>query len=269
MKFAKLEGLQNDFIVTHDPLDVARLREMAPRLCDRRRGIGADGILVLSAAPSPAAEWRMRIVNADGSEAEMCGNGIRCAALYLHRQGLIPSRALTFETLAGLRRAEINGDQVRVEMGCPVLPAGPDVTRQIDLGDRTLTGTPVSMGNPHFVVHTPALSDDLLLEDGPRLSAHPCFPQQTNVEFVRVLSPREIELRVYERGCGETPACGTGACASVVAGVLHARHDQTVTVHMPGGDLLVEWDGHPDHPVFMTGPARWVFAGEIEAVDGL
>lgn len=266
MKFAKLEGLKNDFVVMHDlaGLDFDALRRLAPAWCDRRGGIGADGILILSQPTGPAADWRMRIINADGSEAEMCGNGIRCAVLYLFRLGLISKKALVIETLAGRRAVELEGDQVRVDMGIPVLKA----SQPLIAGDRTFTGYPVSMGNPHLITYADALTDDLVLNYGPRLSAHPAFPQQTNVEFVRVVTDYEIEMRVYERGCGETPACGTGACAAVAAGASQFRHGAAVTVHLPGGDLWIEWAG-PGHAVLMTGPARWVFSGEIDLLGGL
>jgi len=262
MKFAKLEGLKNDFVVTHEAgPDFAALRRLAPAWCDRRGGIGADGILILEPSTHPPADWRMRIINSDGSEAEMCGNGIRCAAVYLARLGLSRKDALVFETLAGLRAVELRGDQVRVAMGRPTL----GTVQSLTAGERTFTGCPVSMGNPHLVTYAERLTDDLVLNYGPRLSAHPLFPQQTNVEFVRVISDCEIEMRVYERGCGETPACGTGACAAVAAGVSQSRHGMAVTVHLPGGDLLVEWEG----VIYMTGPARWVFGGEIDLAGGL
>jgi diaminopimelate epimerase len=265
MKFAKLEGLKNDFMVTHETgLDFAALRRLAPALCDRRSGIGADGILILDAPTIPSADWRMQIINADGSEAEMCGNGIRCAVVYLSRLGLSRKNALMIETLAGQRAVELRGDQVRVEMGRPILES----VQPLIAGDQTFSGQPVSMGNPHLVTYADRLTDDLVLTYGPRLSAHPLFPQHTNVEFVHVISDREIEMRVYERGCGETPACGTGACAAVAAGVSQSRHGTAVTVHLPGGDLLVEWAGLGS-PVTMTGPARWVFSGEIDLTGGL
>ncbi len=265
MKFAKLEGLKNDFIVTHEiDRTFEALQGLAPGLCDRRGGIGADGLLILDAPTTPAADGRMRIINADGSEAEMCGNGLRCAVVYLSRLGLIRKSALVIETRAGLRAAERRGDQVRVDMGRPVV----ETIQPLIAGERTFSGQPVSMGNPHLVTYADRLTDDLVLGYGPQLSAHAHFPQQTNVEFVRVISDQEIEMRVYERGCGETPACGTGACAAVAAGVSQSRHGRAVTVHLPGGDLRIEWP-REDSPVFMTGPARWVFTGEIDLTHGL
>lgn len=275
MKFAKLEGLGNDFIVTHEvtEADIPALRQRAPLLCDRRRGVGADSLILVLPPTSPAADFQMRTINADGSEAEMCGNGVRCLALYVNRAGLTDKAALAVETRAALIQTARTGDQVRVDMGRPILGAeriptarrgGRVLMEPVRVEGRTFAVTAVSMGNPHAVIYADDLTDDLVLGFGPKLERHPFFPNRTNVEFVRVLSESAIQVRVFERGCGETAACGTGACASVVAGVLTQQHGHRVTVHLKGGDLLVEWDGDPAHPVFMTGPARWVFAGEIE-----
>jgi diaminopimelate epimerase len=275
MHFAKLEGLGNDFIVTHDTLGgdakvLDSIRRRAPSLCDRRLGIGADGVLCV--LPSTRGAFFMRVFNADGSEAEMCGNGIRCFAVYLERNGLSSNGELSIETQRGIITTSRKGDEVRVDMGQPVLDAGSVPTAQATgrvvnhpmvIDGKEYRVTAVSMGNPHAVIYADELTDDLVLGVGKTIETHPFFPKKVNVEFVKVLSDREIRMRVYERGCGETMACGTGACASVVSGVVNRRHGTTVTVHLPGGDLHVEWDGNEANSVYMTGPAHWVFSGEI------
>ena len=274
MNFMKMHGCGNDFVMCHGMSDefVERIRFAAPRLCDRRTGIGADGVIVV--LPSVTADFRMRIFNADGSEAEMCGNGIRCFAEYLHAYSLTDKKILTIETLRGPIGVSWTGALIRVAMGAPILAPemipmihegpGPVVAEPLSAGGRTFAVTAVSMGNPHAVIFSDDLSDDLVLGAGRLLESHPSFPRHVNVEFVSVLSPTETRMRVYERGVGETAACGTGACASAVAGILDKRHGNTVTVHLNGGDLLVEWDGHFDHQVYMTGPATKVFRGTIE-----
>jgi diaminopimelate epimerase len=275
MKFAKVEGLANDFIVTADTLSntamLPAVRGRVRALCDRRLGIGADGVLCI--VPSSAADFGMRVFNADGSEAEMCGNGVRCFALYLKNTKLWDKPRLSVETGAGIIRTSFEGGQVRVDMGPPILEAaripvaktsGEAIGEKLTVDKREFTVTAVSMGNPHAVVYVDELTDELVLVYGKKLESHSFFPRKANIEFVKVLANNEIRLRVYERGCGETMACGTGACASVVSGVLNGLHGTKVTVHLLGGDLLVEWSGDRESPVYMTGPARWVYAGEIE-----
>jgi diaminopimelate epimerase len=273
MNFVKMHGCANDFVLTHEVSGgaMAALVAQAPALCDRRTGIGADGVILV--LPSRTADLRMRIINADGSEAEMCGNGVRCFALYAALKGLYRGNALTVETLAGPVAVERRGEAFRVNMGSPVLDAARIPTTQqggrvlmhpLEAGGRTFAVTAVSMGNPHAVVYADELSDELVLGIGPLLEKHPFFPRKVNVEFVTVLSPGEIRMRVFERGCGETMACGTGACAAAVAGVLNQRHGNHVTVHLRGGDLEVAWDGEPLHPVYMTGPAQVVFEGSVD-----
>ncbi|MBD3240259.1 MAG: diaminopimelate epimerase [Chitinivibrionales bacterium] len=275
MQFTKMHGCGNDFVVTH--VDTAKqsdaLQPHVASLCDRRRGVGADGVVVV--LPSESADLRMRIFNADGSEAEMCGNGIRCAFRYAARAGIAQGGSVRFETLAGVIRTASDGDLVRVDMGRPVLEAkripvadGGDrvVMKQLEVDGETVTVTAVSMGNPHAVIYADALTDELVLGLGSRVEPHPYFPRKTNVELVRVDSPAAITMRVFERGVGETLACGTGACAAVVAGVLNDRHATEVTVHLRGGDLRVAWDGDPSHSVLMTGPAVTVFSGTVDTV---
>ena len=277
MSFDKMEGIGNDFIVTHDflPDEVAAISARAAGICDRRRGIGGDGLIFI--LPSDRADFRMRIFNSDGSEAEMCGNGIRCCVEYIRRKSLSSTRELAIETLAGIIGAEFGGDGlVRVDMGPPRLEAdqipvraakGSVVKMPLTLDNgRTFAVTAVSMGNPHAVIYSEELTDELVLGAGPRIETDPHFPRKTNVEFIKVLSAGEIRMRVWERGCGETQACGTGACAAVVSGILNGLHGNRVTVHLPGGDLFIEWSGDPHDPVYMTGPARTVFTGEYALV---
>ena len=273
MKFVKMEGLGNDFIVTHGLTEEEHNTAInnASLLCDRRKGIGADGVIFILPAETEDADYRMSYFNADGGEAEMCGNGIRCFALYLNEMGLSDKKEFFVETLAGLIKTERIGDDIRVDMGAPVLDADKIPTKKADgqvimepipVENREFRITAVSMGNPHAVIYADQLTDDLVLGFGPKLESHPFFPKKANIEFIKILSDDEIEMRVYERGCGETMACGTGACAAVVAGILNKKHSNKVTVHLLGGDLLIEWDGNPDHSVFMTGPANAVFKGE-------
>ena len=272
MKFVKMEGLANDFILTDElgEENIATLQKNVPAWCDRRRGIGADGVILV--LPSTKAGYRMRIFNADGSEAEMCGNGIRCLAVYLKKKELWEKAHLSVETIAGIVGAEYVGDLIKVDMGAPILDApripvakesGRAIMERIAVDDAYFSITALSMGNPHAVIYSDELTDELVTNIGEKIESHPFFPQRVNVEFVKVLSDKEIQMRVFERGCGETMACGTGACAAVVSGVLNKKHGNAVIVHLLGGDLFVEWDGNASHPVSMTGPARWVFEGEI------
>ncbi|MBN1758989.1 MAG: diaminopimelate epimerase [Chitinispirillaceae bacterium] len=273
MRFTKMEGLGNDFIVTHDipSGEENRLVESAERLCDRRRGIGADGLVLV--LPSRSSDFRMRIINSDGSEAEMCGNGIRCFAKYVALHSLKETTGLAIETLAGRMVTERSSNgMVRVNMQPPVLNAVQipvNITGERVIGypllidSREFRFTAVSMGNPHAVIHTGELTDELVLKVGPRIECHPLFPKKINVEFASVQSESEVCMRVWERGCGETQACGTGACAVAVAGMINGLHGHAVTVHLPGGDLFIEWGGNAADPVFMTGPANAVFSGTV------
>lgn len=273
MNFTKMHGCANDFVVVSalDILDIAPLVAAVPQMCDRRRGIGADGVIVL--LPSVQADFRMRIFNADGSEAEMCGNGIRCLTRYVQANNLSAKKALRFETGAGPIGTILHDARVSVDMGWPVLegnriPAGdsaePVVAQELVVNGQTYRLSAVSMGNPHAVIFPDTLSDELVISLGEQIKAHPFFPRSVNVEFVEIMSRSEMRVRVNERGVGETLACGTGACASVVAGILEGRLDHTVTVHLLGGDLKIQWDGSPQCSVFMTGPAEFVFTGVID-----
>ncbi len=271
MNFIKMEGAGNDFIVTHQfPAEAMNnIADIAVRICNRRFGVGGDGLILI--LPSRRADFRMRIFNCDGSEAEMCGNGIRCCVEYIRHMSMSDCSELAIETAAGIICAErILEGIVRVDMGPPRLKAeeipvalSKDrvVNRRLKIAETTFHITAVSMGNPHAVIFTDTLTDELVSKYGPAIEKHRLFPNKTNVEFVKVLSEEEIRMRVWERGCGETLACGTGACAAVVAGILNRLHGNRVTVHLTGGDLEVEWSGEDADPVYMTGPARPVFEG--------
>lgn len=273
MYFTKYTGLGNDFIFLDGAtaISVKHASVLAQKMCDRRFGVGADGLVLL--LPSARADVRMRIINSDGSEAEMCGNASRCVPLHLFRHGLCTKKAITLETLAGLIKTEIIDETcglVRVDMGTPRLTRGeipvigaPDdqaVCVPAGACGRTFFGTAVSMGNPHFVVFTDNVEDIPLETWGPALEKHPLFPRKTNVEFVQMLNKYAMRMRVWERGAGVTRACGTGACAAAVAGVLNNKTAEKVTVKLDGGDLQIEW--RAQQHVWMTGLAQEVFTGE-------
>jgi len=279
IEFTKMHGLGNDFIVIDNRdggLAADYLSGIAPVLCRRHFGIGADGLAVLSS--SSQAPFRMQIFNADGSEAEMCGNAIRCLARYVWDRGFIKEQTFAFETAAGIKEINllIRGrevEAVRVEMGSPILESdkiplrGPSrraVDEKIRLGNEELLFTAVSMGNPHCVIFMPALEGVPWQSWGEALEHNPLFPNRTNVEFVEVLSRDRIKVKVWERGAGATLACGTGACAAVVAGVLTGRLGSAVRVDLPGGSLQINWE--KDGKVYMEGPAEEVFSGRIETI---
>jgi diaminopimelate epimerase len=274
LNFIKMEGLGNDFLVTHEisPESVQFIADQSVTLCDRRHGIGGDGVILI--LPSSKADFKMRIFNSDGSEAEMCGNGIRCCALYVKTLHLSEKNSLAFEAGAGMIATEFLGNSLfRVNMGKPILdatkiptikPSCKVIMHDLQVDCNSFKITAVSMGNPHAVIYADELSDNLVHTWGKKIENHPFFPKKTNVEFIKVLSNSEIQMRVWERGCGETQACGTGACAAAVAGIVNHLHDNKVTVHLLGGDLQIEWDGNESNPVFMTGPARIAFKGSVE-----
>jgi len=272
----KMHGLGNDFVI-FDGLRATlpgAPAGLAPRICDRHFGVGADGLVLIG--PSAQADIRMRIFNPDGSEAEMCGNAIRCVARYVYERGYVRDVRIRVETLAGVVECRLmvwNGRviAVRVDMGVPRLeraeipmtgPPGQVVEEPLAVAGTTMGVTAVSMGNPHAVVFVEDVEAIDLATVGPAIENHPAFPRRTNVEFVQILGPRELRVRVWERGAGATLACGTGACAAVVAGALAGRSGRQATVHLPGGDLEVAWatEGH----VYMTGPAEEVFEGELK-----
>lgn len=262
MDFTKMHGLGNDYIFlncmesTPDNLD-----ELARRLSNRRFGVGGDGIICV--CPSRRADFKMRMFNADGSEGAMCGNGIRCLGKYVYDKKLTDKAHLVIETLSGDRELSLMINNGRAEgavvgMGVPVI--NPPV--QITVKDNTYTAIPVSMGNPHAVVEmeNPAGLD--LQAIGPDIERHPLFPHRVNVEFVWVLNRDELQMRVWERGSGETLACGTGACASAAAMMTAGKVDREAVVHLAGGDLQIRWD-EKSGQMFMTGPAVMVFDGKL------
>lgn len=273
IEITKMHGCGNDFVVvnaTKEALPDDR-KALARALADRHFGVGCDQVLLVE--ESDRADFRMLIFNNDGSEVEMCGNGIRCLARYVVDKGLTDKKRLDVETLAGIIRPEVVGDLVRVDMGQPrfntpdwVWDDEKNVARPFEIGGRTLEVTTVSMGNPHCVIFVEELTDDFVLGLGPQIETDPRFPNRINVEFIKALSRRELNMRVWERGSGETLACGTGASASAVASVLNGLTERTVTVHLTGGDLLLEWA--EDGRVYMSGPAETVFEGTL-ALDAL
>lgn len=275
MKFTKMQGIGNDFILIN--LIKTKLSEdysaLAKRACDRHFGIGADGLILL--LPSNFVELRARFFNPDGSEAEMCGNGMRCLAKYLYERKLVKRKEFKVETKAGIiiPKLILSDDQVEaieVDMGIPQLkridiPMKGEgervVDEELEIDGKKFKITALSLGNPHCLLFVERLDSSLVSKVGPQIENHPLFPQRTNVEFVQVLNKEEIELRVWERGVGETLACGSGACAAVVGCVLNDKTERKVKVHLRGGDLLVEWRDN-DH-LYLTGEAREVFEGEI------
>lgn len=269
-----MHGAGNDYVYVNcfyepfpeNPAELARI------LSDRHFGIGGDGLILI--CPSEKGHARMQMFNADGSESEMCGNGVRCVAKYVYDHAIARETTLRIETGAGIRSIELEVENGRarratVDMGEPILEAAripttlvgsPVVNAPLSVGGRTLEVTCVSMGNPHAVTYVDELSDAWVLGLGPKIETSDVFPKRVNAEFVQVLSPGEVRMRVWERGSGETLACGTGACAVCVAGVLSGRTERRIIAHLPGGDLELHW--HEDGAVRMTGPAVEVFSGE-------
>jgi diaminopimelate epimerase len=282
MRFTKMHGAGNDYVYVNCfaeayPPDAAAL---ARRMADRHFGIGADGLILI--CPSETADARMRMFNLDGSESEMCGNGIRCVAKYVYDYGICRRSPLTIETGRGVLTLDLEiadglVQRVRVDVGEPILepekipttlpgnsnwPGNPVVNASLKIGGKNLAVTCVSMGNPHCVAYVSRKpSDTYVLQIGPKLVVDSHFPNHTNAEFVQVLSQSEVRMRVWERGSGETLACGTGACAVCVAGVLAGRTERKIVAHLPGGDLELHWNESDNH-VYMTGEAVEVFSGE-------
>ena len=277
IKFTKMHGAGNDYVYidgfkekVEDPAALAR------EISDRHFGVGSDGLIMI--LPSNDADVKMRMFNADGSEAEMCGNGIRCVAKYAFDHGLVRKQKMVIETGAGSLPVQLYlgaGDlveKVRVNMGSPRLlrgeipMTGPENERAVDIGiavaGQTLAATCVSMGNPHCVIYVDDVEHFPVADIGPYIENHDLFPQRINVEFVEVISPTEVRQRTWERGAGETLACGTGASAVTVAGVLTGRTERKIVNHLLGGDLELEW--REDGEVTMIGPASEVFSGEYE-----
>lgn len=275
-----MHGLGNDFVVfpqfTVLPKNAG---ELAIQLCDRNFGIGADGLVFI--LPSETADVRMRIMNADGTEAEQCGNAIRCVAKYAYDYQLVNSNLLSIQTEAGVQKVELHLDEsgkrvysVTVDMGEPILegkliPSTLDqpliIEQPINVDERTFKYTAVSMGNPHAIIYVDDAANFEVEKWGPQIETHPLFPKKTNVEFVNIISDELVIMRVWERGVGQTLACGTGACATAVASVLNKMTKRVVTVSLKGGDLIIEWNEVDNH-VYMTGEATEVFRGTIDVV---
>jgi diaminopimelate epimerase len=273
MRFTKMQGCGNDYVYvdcfTEKP--PANPTALSARIADRHFGVGGDGLILI--CPSERADARMRMFNADGSEAEMCGNGIRCVAKYVYDHGIARTPTLTIETGRGVLTLELETrggkvEQVRVDMGEPILeaaeipttlPGNPPI--DVPLPGHDLRVTCVSMGNPHCVTFVDEITNQQVHGNGPGIEYDAAFPRKTNVEFVKVNRPDDVTFRVWERGSGETLACGTGACAVCVAGVLTGRTDRQITAHLLGGDLQLLWSEKDNH-VYMTGPAIEVFSGE-------
>jgi diaminopimelate epimerase len=274
MRFVKMQGCGNGYVYVDlfSEKVSGDLSKLAVAIADRHFGVGGDGLILI--CPSERADARMRMFNADGSESEMCGNGLRCVAKYVYDHGIARKDRLSIETGRGILAVdlEVSGGKakrVRVNMGEPILEAekiptllkgDPPKEAELLVEGEAFAFTCVSMGNPHAVAFVPEITDRLVHQVGPIVEKHEAFPRRVNVEFVKVNSRTDADMRVWERGSGETLACGTGACAVAVAGILTDRFDRKVTIHLVGGDLEIEWAA--DNHVYKTGPAVEVFSGD-------
>lgn len=273
IKFTKMQGLGNDFVVLDGVRqNLALTPQQLRRLGDRHFGVGCDQILLVEKAGRADVDFRYRIFNADGGEVEQCGNGARCFVRFVHEQGLTDKRAIRVETMRGIICPRLEDDgQVTVDMGEPQFAAtqipfvsdSDDLEQALDLGGEQVAITAVSMGNPHAVQIVADVDGAPVGVQGPLIESHARFPQRVNAGFMQVVSRQAIRLRVYERGAGETLACGTGACAAVAAGIARGLLDSPVRVATRGGELTIAWDGKGS-PVLMSGPAVTVFSGEID-----
>ena len=276
MKFTKMHGIGNDYVYVNCFQEtVENPGETALKISDRHFGIGSDGLIL--SKPSEVADGRMEMYNSDGSQGAMCGNGIRCVAKYMYDYGITDKTSISVETKSGIKYLDLNVkdgkvDTVKVNMGAPILtPAAIPVlcgkermiSEPVEVDGRIWEVTCVSMGNPHAVVYMDQVADLEIEKIGPQSEHHPIFPDRVNTEFIRVIDRQTIEMRVWERGAGETLACGTGACAAAVSSILNGYTDNEVTVKLLGGDLRIFWDREADL-VYMTGSATTVFDGEIQ-----
>ena len=277
LQFTKMHGLGNDYVYM-DAINqkIENRSELAKFVSDRHFGIGSDGLILI--CPSEKADFRMQMFNQDGSEAEMCGNGIRCVGKFVYDKGLTNKETITVETLAGIKTLVMtakNGkiETARVDMGEPILEPekipviskeNPVKNLKLNEENKEFNFTCVSMGNPHAVTF---IKEDVnkfdICKYGAKLEVNEAFPKKANIEFINVIDDKTLKMRVWERGAGETLACGTGACASTVAAILNGYTSREVTVHLLGGDLKIKWDENDNH-VYMTGPATTVFEGKIE-----
>lgn len=277
INFTKMHGLGNDFVILEYDEYIKSGKtpsELAEKLCNRNFGIGADGLIIIN-PETKDTDISWIFYNSDGSVAQMCGNGMRCFAKYVYSKGIINKKTFSVATKAGTIIPTVNDDgTVTVNMSAPILipekiPAKVynNLNFKIMAKDKTFTANAVSMGNPHCVIFTDDDTKKLALEYGPFIEINDIFPEKTNVEFIKVISRTEINLDVWERGCGITLACGTGACASTVAAILNGLCDNTVKVNLPGGSLIIEWHGSPSDTskdVFMTGTADVSFVGSVK-----
>jgi diaminopimelate epimerase len=282
MKFTKMHGCGNDYVYVNgfiEKIEEDKKPELVKRLSDRHFGIGGDGVIFIN--PGKLAEFEMEMYNADGTRAQMCGNGIRCVAKYVYDKGLTDKTSITIESFGKVKYIELTlgsdgkVETARVNMGAPILNSkeipvisenDKVINEEIIVKGKTYRMTCVSMGNPHAVVFVDDISDmrDFDLEAvGTYFENHERFPERTNTEFVKVIDRNNVQMRVWERGTGETLACGTGCCATAVACVLNGRTDERVNVHVLGGEIMCEWD-RKENLVYMTGPATTVFEGEVE-----
>lgn len=266
IEFTKSHGLGNDFILvdTRDfEIDSLNISKLAQKWCDRNFGIGADGLIL--AYPSTVADIRMRVINSDGSEPEMCGNGLRCFAKWMHTSKTIRTNTFTVETAAGIKTPSITIDRntklslVEVDMGAPVIG---DI-KSIKINDLTFEIHTVSMGNPHGIIFVDELNTDIFTTYGPQLATHPEFPNGANIEFTKIISPSNATVKVWERGAGPTLACGTGACAVLAAGLVSKRLYEEAKIQLPGGSLSIFWDKLTNN-ITMTGPAEIIYTGRID-----
>ena len=277
LKFTKMHGLGNDYVYM-DAINqnIENRNELAKFVSDRHFGIGSDGLILI--CPSERADFKMQMFNSDGTEAEMCGNGIRCVGKFVYDKGLTNKETIKIETLAGIKILELNIENnkmktAKVDMGEPILEPSkiPVISKEnpvknlkLKVEDKEFNFTCVSMGNPHAVTFIkPDVKEFDICKYGKELEINKAFPKKANTEFINVIDDKTLKMRVWERGAGETLACGTGACASAVAAVLNGYTSRKVKVHLLGGDLSIEWNEKDNH-VYMTGPATTVFDGEID-----
>lgn len=293
IKITKMHGCGNDFVFMdyEEYIKTGKtLEELSKQLCDRHFGVGGDGLIIPVPYNGDDADIEWHYYNSDGTSAQMCGNGMRCFARYVYDKGLVNKKSFAVKTLAGIKKPEIlDNGLIKVNMGKPILNESdipfiapiPSTSERgwhevsgegkiedykITIQDQTFKINPVSMGNPHCVIFTDETPLEMAEKYGPELEKHPYFPQKTNVEFVKVISKNEIKMAVFERGCGITLACGTGACASVVASVLNNLTDNNVKVNLPGGVVNIEWQGSKDnteHDIFLIGPAQYTFSANF------
>lgn len=276
MKFTKMQGIGNDYVYVNCFQEtVKNPSQVAQFVSDRHFGIGSDGLIMI--CPSEVADCKMVMYNADGTQSQMCGNGVRCVGKYIHDKGLTDKEIVTVETLGGIKVLELHlkdgtVDTITVDMGEPELvperiPVKTDAAifkeQPVEVLGKTYLVTAVSMGNPHGVTFVENITELDLEAIGPLFEHHPLFPERTNTEFIQVIDRNTLKMRVWERGSGETLACGTGACASLVASVLTGKTGREATLQLLGGNLHIRWDEATNH-VYMTGPAAFVFDGEID-----